>query len=823
MKLKEALVRNIFMPTGYFLKCCLMFSLTGIFMLMSVHAQVSTGVTGTVIEQASGKPIPFCTVRLLGSRDNKLITAVQTNEKGSFFISVARSGNYIVHLSFVGFIPYQSLAFRFPEVSSLDTIRMQEDSRTLKGVTVTGKQDLIVKGPDKLVLNVENSLLATNGTANELLQQVPGLWSGDNGQIKLNGKSGVTILIDGKISPLSGSELGMFLQNMPSGSITRIEVMDNPSSRYDATGAGGIINIITKKPSRAGINGSATLGYNYGPGSNYIGSLMLNAKKGRVNLFGSYSYNRLTKAADYYIDRTIAGDEPLFFHQIMKFRPYFNNHLAKAAIDYEVNSRSTAGFTFDWSSFQRDRTISDITYIGKPAQMPDSVYDTRTRNIKRLDNYSYNFYYNYRFDSTGHQLAINYTLSQFSNADDRFSHNDYTHGDGTVLKPSNSLRNQVPFKVNNNVVRVDYMLPLNKHQRMEIGAKAAWIDQRNNLIYDSLYNGKYVNIPGMGSTFTYHEKVLAAYADYTWNKGPYRVTAGLRAEKTISESNFITAKQVVSFNYLDLFPKVSLGWKAGKHALAASAGRRIGRPSYQDLDPTLIYFNQYYYLQGNPQVTPQYTQTYILSDTYRDKYSVTLNYTRTRNPLASVQTIQEGTNVNILTVANLDVLNNVSLSVDIPVIVNRWWDTYNNIYGYTDHTHADNYMGKSYDRSLSGYGFSTRHTFSVSDNCKLETQFRYDSPQLFGLNKLDEVYSLTMGVQHSFLNKKAVVKVSVYDVLNSMKFVYHYDYANVNASESRVVYYRQLRCSFTYNFGRNQVKNRKNSENDNGNERMKVL
>lgn len=791
---------------------------------MFLHAQ--SGISGTMTDSVSGSPVSFGTVRLLTSPEAVFVTASRTNAAGNFMLTGLKPGNYYLEITYLGYKPYRSRLLQLQASSDtlrLGTIYMQSDKKNLKAVTVLGRRQFIEKGNNKLVLNVGNSVMASSSTANELLQQIPGLSATDNGQMRLNGKAGVTLMVDGKISPLPAAELAAFLQSMPGGSIARIEVITNPTADYDAAGRGGIINIITKKSSKDGINGYATAGYNQGIYPNLTGSFLMNAKSGRFNFFASYSYNRMHKSVDFTLDRGIQADIPLNFHQEMHFNPRFNNHVAKAGLDLILDKSSSLGLTFDINAFRRDRTIDDIIHINDRNFKTDSIYDTQTRNIKHLTNTAYNVYYTKRFDSLGQKIEINYTFSRFDNFDDRYSYNYYMYPDGSELKKPTALRNNVPFLVNNNVVRLDYTLPFNAATRVQAGVKGGWIRQNNDLIYDSLNSsGQFINVPDRNTHFTYNEDILAAYANFSKRIGKYDLSAGLRLERTSSVADFVTSKLRVDYEYLDYFPSLSAGRKFGDHSLRLGYNKRIGRPSYQDLDPTLIYFNQYYYLQGNPSLTPEYTHTFTFSDTYKEDYSVTLSYTRTNNPLVNIQKIEEGTNVNIFSVTNLDVLNNVSLSVDIPLSLTRWWNVYNNVYCYTDQTKADNYMGESYSRHLFGYGFSTSHTFTAPRDYKMEMQFKYDSPQLFGLNKLDAIYNLTMGVQKSILNKKANIKVSVYDLLNSMKFVYRYDYANVKASEAREVDYRQLRVSITYNFGSKPAKGRKNSETDSGNERLKI-
>nr|WP_255373886.1 outer membrane beta-barrel protein [[Flexibacter] sp. ATCC 35208] len=787
--------------------------------------KAQSGISGTMSDSVSGSPISFGTVRLLKAAGAGFVSATRTDSIGHFILQDIKPGNYYLEITYLGYKPYRSKPMQLQdksEVLVLGTIYMQGDKKNLNTVTVLGKQQFIEKGNNKLILNVSNSVLGASSTANELLQQVPGLSATDNGQMRLNGKAGVTVMVDGKISPLPAGELAAFLQNMPGGSISRIEVVSNPTAGYDAAGRGGIINIITKKNTKAGINGSATAGYNQGIYPNLTGSFLANARMGRFNFFGSYSYNRMRKAVDFKLDRNVQADGPLNFHQEMYFRPLFNNHVAKAGLDFELDHTSSIGFTFDINAFRRDRTIDDITHISGPSSKTDSIYETKTRNIKHLTNTAYNFYYTKRFDSLGHKLEINYTYSRFNNLDDRFSYNYYSRSDGSELKPSNALRNNVPFVVANNVLRADYTLPFNTSTTLEAGVKGGWIKQKNDLIYDSLSGGQFVNIPDFNTHFTYDESILAAYGNLSKRLGKYDLSAGVRLERTSSSADFVTSKLKVAYNYLDYFPGLSAARKFGEHSLKLAMNKRIGRPSYQDLDPTLIYFNQYYYLQGNPSLTPEYTHTYSFSDIWKGDYAITLSYARTTNPLVSIQEIEEGTNVNILSVTNLDVLNNLSLSVDIPVTITKWWSSYNNAYCYIDQTKADNYLGVPYDRHLSGYGFSTSHTFTAPANLKFEMQFKYDSPQLFGFNKMDAIYNLTVGAQKGILKKKANIKLSVYDLLNSMKFVYRYDYANVKATEARYVDYRQLRVSFTYNFGSKPARNRKSSEMDNGNERLKI-
>jgi hypothetical protein len=782
--------------------------------LLPLFTDAQVQVKGSIADSASGSPLNAVTIKL-----GQLSTT--TDSAGQFIFNNVQAGKYKLEITAVNYF-----AFNLKEITVgsentfLPVIRLRRKETSLKEVTVIARPELVERSGNRMVLNVSNTVLGTGSTANELLQHFPGLSVSDNGQMRLNGKSGVAVMIDGKLSSLSMTELAEYLKNLPGNTISKIEVLTNPPAKYDAVGSGGIINIITRRAAaKPGVNGSVTTGYNQGVYPNFLNSASLNFRKGKVNLYGSYNYNRLRRSVHYTIERFINGNEPLDFRQEMHFRPVFNNHIAKAGLDFDINRTTSFGFSFDWSSIQRDRSIHDDTYISNQDKIVDSVYFTKTRNIKRLDNTAYNFNLGKRFDTLGHKIELGYALIKYRNSDDRFSNNFYFNPDGSELHRPNSLRNNVPYDIDNNIFRADYTYPIDRKTKLEAGIKGSWTRQSNLLIYDSLRNGVYENIPAKNSRFRYHEDVAAAYVSLAKQMGRYSVNAGLRAEQTRSSSNFMTAGKLVEFDYLDWFPSLAIMRAFGAHRMELGLNRRIGRPSYQDLDPTLIYFTQYYFLQGNIGLRPQYTNIISLNDTYKGKYNVTLRYSRTENPIADIERLDAGTNVLTQTVTNLDVSNNVGLSIGIPINVNKWWSMYNNLLGYYDQVKGT-YMGGEYNRHLTGYSFSTNNTFTAPKGYRFELLFKYDSRQMFGLNKLEPIYNLTVGAQKTLLNKKANIKLTIYDVFNNLIYVYKYDYANLNAREERRPDLRQVRVSFTYNFGISTAKGKKyNTESIN--ERIK--
>jgi len=754
-----------------------------------------------------------------------MVLNTQTDKDGKFVFTNINKGRYSVEISYVSYTPYSTAEFEVSGegVLHLPHIRMAEARKNLQEVTINAIRKVMDIKPDKTTLNVAGSAILSGSAASELLQQIPGVSVNEKGQVRLNGKSGVTVMIDGKNATLSGDQLYEYLQSMQGESISKVEVYAIPPAKYDAAGAAGLINIITKKSNQKGFNGTITTGYNQGFFPNFMESVAVNYKRKKLNIYASYNYSNLRKSVDFVLDRAISGDQPVNIHEDTYFLPHFRNHTAKLGIDYDITKKDFISLNAYYNSFSKIRSIHDTSTASSSRPGIDSSYNTWTDNNKKLTNYAFTVNYLRNLSSSGHKIEFNYALSKFDNTDRRVNRNASYNNTDELIRPVQHVINNAPFNIYNHIGRIDYTLPLSNGILLEAGTKGSWTRQRNYLRYDSLTNGHYENVESRNNDYRYKEDVLAGYINAKKDIKGLTVLLGLRVEHTSSASELLLKDIAYKYDYTDFFPSASLSKKINRHHLLnLSYSRRINRPSYQDLDPTLIYVGAYYYVTGNPLLKPDYTSAVNLTETFRDRYSLTLGYSRTSHPITGIHTIDSITHVDISTSINLDARNIISLTLLAPFDIASWWTVENSVGGYYDQFKANNYLGRSYNKEQFVYNISTIHTFTLPASYRFDVSFKYESPRIFGLEKLESLINLSVGAQKSLLNKKANIKLSVYNILNKLNYVHHYVYANVNGREANYLDLRQLRLSFTYNFGTSQMKGRKSSADvDNAESRIK--
>lgn len=780
-------------------------------MLLSftLSAQNSKGkVTGEILE-ASQKALPFTTVMLLKASDSSLVKGEVTNEDGKFMLENIPMGNYHLSISLVGYQKYKSpLISLTPQnlTVSLPPIQLSQETQNLKEVTIIGQKPFIEQKIDKTVVNVANSIVASGGTALEVLQRAPGVMVDKDDRISLRGKQGVIIMIDGKRSYLSADDAANMLRNMPSNSIESIELITNPSAKYDAAGNAGIINIKLKKNNNVGMNGTATAGTGYGRFEKYNAGLNLNYRNKNLNIFGDYNYSYNKRFGSNVFDRKLgSGDEIVQVHQD-NYRPMlFQNHSYKAGVDYYINKNNTIGlmtngyYTFGWLDVN-----NQTLYRDRSTATDSSLRMTNSINT-HWGSMAYNLNYKSTLDTLGRELTVDLDYSKFSSQgyDDLQTH--YYDANGSDKGNPMILRSDIPSVVNIKSGKIDYVHPFNKNTKIETGLKSSYVTTDNDVKWESYNEGNWNTDTTRTNHFKYEENINAAYLNLSTSYKSLSFQLGLRAENTVAKGRSITNDSTVNRNYLNLFPSVFISQKINdKHQMGYSYSRRIDRPSYQDLNPFIYFIDPNTYFQGNPFLRPQYTNSFQVTHTFNGKIITTLGYSNTKQVITQVTQAVDSTKLRA-TMFNLDNYNNYSLGINLPLPINKWWNSNNNINIYYKEYKSKYLGGDLFNNSIS-WTFNSNHTITLPKNFTAELSGMYLSPNVDGILKIKSMYVVNAGLQKSFLNKKANLKLNVNDIFNMMRFRGVINYQGQDFNIRSKWESRQARLTFTYRFGNENIK-----------------
>jgi len=783
-----------------------------LFISSAVLAQENTSqgtINGSVIDEQK-KPVEYATVSLYKVADSALVRTAMTDLDGKFqFINVA-IGSYFIKTSMMGFAQNKSNSFSLTANNlnhNLAVITLKADNKTLNAVGITVTKPLIERKTDKLVMNVENSSIAIGSTALEVLQRAPGVTVDQNDNISMQGKQGVLVLLDGKSTYMSNADVANLLRNMQSSQIETIELITNPSSKYDASGNSGIINIRTKKSKNGGTNGSLT--GTAAQGKNFRGNagINLNHRTAKLNIFGNYNYGHYGNTNNLDINRISNGTPDTYFMQTGETNRKRDNNNFKAGIDYFIDNKNTIGLLVNGYLNDGFETSKNNTLIGKSFMQKDSSLVANNTQKDNYENLSYNLNYKSILDSAGSEISADLDYSRYNGKDISNYENDYLFANGTRIRPLNIIRNTTPTQIDIKAFKVDYNVALSKTIKLEAGLKSSWVKTDNDLRAEELINNVWQNDIRRSNQFIYDENVNAAYTNINKEFKNTSVQLGLRVEQTNSTGNLITNNDVVERSYFDFFPTLFLQQKLSENnQIGFSYSRRIDRPSYDALNPFVYYLDQYTYNKGNPFLKPQYTNNFEVSYTFMQKYLLSLNYSRVNDVITQVLLPDESQKALYQTNANLAKNISYGANLNVPIKPAKWWDMNNNLNVFHLSFEAPDLGGKELKTGKTSFQFKMQNSFIIVKGLTAELSGSYESPIDYGTLSIGSRYFVDMGISKSLLNKKASLKLAMSDVFNTNE-------SNITSAYPGLSYdlYQKNdtqigRISFTYRFGKNEIK-----------------
>jgi outer membrane receptor protein involved in Fe transport len=780
----------------------------------NANAQESMSVTGNI--GASGKGIEAASLSLLKAKDSSLVKVEVSDKEGNFEFEHVKQGSYLVSADVVGYKKVYIPAF---EVSNknikLDAINITGDEKQLASVTVTATRPLIENKIDKTVVNVDASTTNTGLSALEVLEKSPGVTVDNDGNIKLRGKQGVMIMIDGKPAYLSGQDLTNYLRNLPANQLDQIELMTQPPAKYDASGNSGIINFKTKKNKNNGFNGSVTTSAIIAKYFKNTNSLNFNWRHGKINLFGNFGYSAWKGFNDIYINRSFRSDRDEPFnkyyeqHTYGRFSDYPFNF--KAGADYFINDKTTLTFTVDGLADNQKFYSTSVS----------NIYDSTKKFVQYNDAVSNNYspWTNFGFDlnlqrklKKGGELDLDGDYIFYYTKGDQYSYNYLYNPDGTLVVDPTSpnpylLNGNLPAHIDIYSFKADYSQPLKNNLTLEAGAKFSYVKTDNNAqytVFDST-SKEWVYDNTRSNHFIYKENINAAYLDLQKQFKKLSVQLGLRAEQTIATGDQKVKTDDFHKNYLSLFPTSYFSYKLNdNNTLSLSYGRRINRPGYQDLNPFQFQLDRYTYQQGNPDLQPQFSHNIELGYNYKGDLNITANYTDVKDIINDVLITKEenGYYYTYQTKENIASNENIGLSVNYGKQLNKWWNinlfanVYNNHYtGEIDTEHID--------VRLTAASFNINNQFSFNKGWKAELTGFYNTEDLVSSNILAKPMGMfSLGGSKTVLKNKGTVKVNVRDPFYLMHFngTTNLDgfVADINSKWDN----RRLIFTFVYRFGK---------------------
>jgi iron complex outermembrane receptor protein len=763
-----------------------------------------------ILSDVQGKPMEYATVSLLKAKDSTIVKGTLSTDAGAYVFDHITTGAYIIRATAVGYTKTASAPFTVAEGATTVTVpglKLQDNARNLKAVNITSTKPLIERKVDRTIMNVENSILAAGNSAMEILERAPGVTIDKDDNITLKGKQGVTVMINDKLTYLSSTQLATLLRSTDGTTIESIEIITNPSAKYDASGNSGIINIKLKRNKNTGTNGSVTLGVGVGYYPKDNTSVSLTHKEGNLNIFANFSRNDNQRGRLLQINREVVDNtgQSTYFNQ-STFMPQINhNNSYRVGADYDLSPKNTIGFIVN-GYFNYENDFNDNpTHIGSTPAAIDSFQHTTSVFRQSYKDFAVNLNDRYQIGKSGQVITADLDYSKFNNNNNAQYITDFFLPDGNVQHPSLYLRNQSPSTIDINTAKVDYTYPITKTLKFESGVKYSDVKTDNDLEAQKSVGNSYINDTTRTNMFVYDEKISAAYVNLSKDYKRTSIQLGLRGEYTNSTGNLVTTNEVVNRKYFDLFPSIFINHTfSDKQELGFSYSRRIDRPGYDNLNPFIYYLDPYTYSQGNPFLKPQYTNSFELNYTYNKTVNVSLGYSQTHDVITQILLTDVAKKATYQTNLNLQTQNSYNININLPYTITKWFTGNINATGFYNQFIANSLLGANLNKGQAAYQARVTQSFLFS-GFRAELLENYQSSQTYGLFEIKPQYNIDMGISHSFAAKKINVKFSVSDIFNTrtnnVDLNYQSDIIQImQKNETRIA-----RLTFTYNFGNNKI------------------
>ena len=765
-------------------------------------------VTGSV-KDSDGKPLPFANVILLKALDNTQVNGISADGEGRFTLQDIPEDLYYLQAKYFG---YKStlVALEIKRNIQIGALVLEPDSEWLDEVVVTGQKPTVERKADRIIFNVENTVLG-EGTTWDILRNAPGVIIVQN-NLEIRGQIASVYLNDRKIQ-LSQNEIQEFLKGLSGDMISSVEVIPNPPASYEAAD-GSILNIRTKENVVPGYKGNVRAQYTQGIFPKYSFGTSHYFKNDKLGIFVNYSYNPRKEFKDTDSRINFINDQnEIFarwntdFGQTTKSQDQQLNMI----FDYKPSERDLLNFTSNLSFSPNKKFNNELfTEMRNNGGVLDSTLQTDSGIGEDLQNLSFDLNYERKLKKEDATIKANvhYTYYELTRLQDGSS--DYFDDAGNFIR-NFTFATDALQDINITTGQIDYYTPV-KSGSFESGLRGSWINSKSGIDYFADNN----NLPpfdiALTDSFEYRETVYAAYASLSQDWENWLLRLGLRGEQTNVESISETLLQINTQNYFELFPSVFLTRKLGEdHSLTFDYSRKLTRPKYSDLNPFRYFLNENNYLEGNPNLVPNFSHNFNLNFSIKDIYFIDVYY-RDNGRYISNLSFQDNENQTLREIKqNVQKSTSYGLDFTISRSINNFWSLYfyNSLF-YEDETFlAEESTIETYTNKVTGYyGYlNNALTFSKDGTFTGDLSLTYLSSFLYGSFKVSEIIRLNIGLRKTLWNNRAVISLVAEDLLGRANGTFTTRYANQDNAYKEVPETQIVRLGFTYKFGNFRLSN----------------
>ena len=798
---------------------------------VNLFAQTGSGkITGKITDPSSNQGIPYASAIVFNSKTLLKIRAAQTDLDGNFIIDNIPDGTYVFKASYIGFqtMVRDSVRITGNTVINLGTIKMKASGgNTIATVSVTATRTALQLGIDKKVFSVDQSLVSEGGSAADLLQNVPSVETDIDGNVSLRGSSGVKVLIDGKPSLIAGGNIAQILQSIPASSIESVELITNPSAKYDAEGQSGIINIVLKRNKKLGFNGSVAL--TAGNRESYNGNTNLSFQNQSINIFGNYGYRYGSRFGGGYnnISYLNSINPTAFANQNTDSESLDKSHNLKAGIDYYLTEKDVVSFSGGFNF--RDNNRSEMLSINQYdiSKNPVQLSNRNNNNLGNGNSFDLNLDFIHKFKQPKEELTFNFGFSRGINDNEQTYNTSIYNINGNMVSQSPAIQRNINDGQNRNLnFQADYTLPVGKAGKIEAGARNQMKRSESAtsaFVFNSTTQVMDANL-ALTNDFNNTDRVTAAYFNYQNQINDFGYQIGLRGEDAQLDTRLGTYPSVGVVNYTPgkiaytrLYPSVYLTQKfKGENQVQVSYSRRVNRPRGWDTNPFLDVSDPFNYRQGNSNLKPEDVHAFELS--YSKYFSIgsftgTAYHRQTNDVIQRVRTEPDANGITLTTPQNLTRSTSSGLELISKINVVKSWNFTANVNMY-----KNNITGVPAFGIIENSGFSWNanltNNFTLPHNLTIQLKGDYRAKEVMAQGVRNAMYGLDGGAKYDFPNRKASLSFNIRDIFGTR------NWSMMTTGQTSVVDFKRYmqgtvaNLTFSYRFGKSTFDLKKNKKQE---------